>query len=67
MEPEFHPQNVASKDFLKYYARRLNAVEVNCTFRQLPKAARPPKVGFGYRNGNTLKTQLTQRRDAILV
>jgi len=38
-KPEFYPQKVASKDFLKYYATRLNAVEINYTFRQLPKAA----------------------------
>src|SRR5258707_7304674 len=38
-KPEFYPQKVASKDFLKYYATRLNAVEINYPFRQLPKAA----------------------------
>ena len=38
-KPEFYPQKVASKDFLQYYATRLNAVEINYTFRQLPKAA----------------------------
>lgn len=32
-KPEFYPKNVPSKDFLKYYATRLNAVEVNFTFR----------------------------------
>ena len=32
-------QKVAAKDFLKHYATRLNAVEINYTFRQLPKAA----------------------------
>ncbi len=35
----FYPQKLASKDFLKHYATRLNAVEINYTFRQLPKAA----------------------------
>jgi uncharacterized protein YecE (DUF72 family) len=38
-KPEFYPQKLASKDFLKHYATRLNAVEINYTFRQLPKAA----------------------------
>ena len=38
-KPDFYPQKLASKDFLKYYATRLNAVEINYTFRQLPKAA----------------------------
>ena len=37
-KPEFYPQKLASKKFLEYYATRLNAVEVNYTFRQLPKA-----------------------------
>jgi uncharacterized protein YecE (DUF72 family) len=38
-KPGFYPQKLASKDFLKHYATRLNAVEINYTFRQLPKAA----------------------------
>jgi uncharacterized protein YecE (DUF72 family) len=32
-KPDFYPKNVASKNFLNYYAMRLNAVEVNFTFR----------------------------------
>lgn len=38
-KPDFYPRKLASKDFLNYYATRLNAVEINYTFRQLPKAA----------------------------
>lgn len=38
-KPDFYPQKLSSKDFLKHYATRLNAVEINYTFRQLPKAA----------------------------
>ncbi|MGH9558957.1 MAG: DUF72 domain-containing protein [Bryobacteraceae bacterium] len=38
-KPDFYPAKLPSKDFLKYYASRLNAVEVNYTFRQLPSAA----------------------------
>jgi uncharacterized protein YecE (DUF72 family) len=38
-KPEFYPAKTAQKDFLKYYATRLNAVEINYTFRQLPSAA----------------------------
>ena len=34
-KPEFYPQDVASKNFLKYYASLLTAVEVNYTFRRL--------------------------------
>jgi uncharacterized protein YecE (DUF72 family) len=32
-KPDFYPKNVASKNFLNYYATQLNAVEVNFTFR----------------------------------
>jgi uncharacterized protein YecE (DUF72 family) len=38
-KPEFYPAKLPSKDFLKHYATRLNAVEVNYTFRRLPSAA----------------------------
>jgi uncharacterized protein YecE (DUF72 family) len=37
-KPDFYPAKLPSKDFLKHYATRLNAVEINYTFRQLPKA-----------------------------
>jgi uncharacterized protein YecE (DUF72 family) len=37
-KPDFYPAKLPTKDFLKYYATRLNAVEINYTFRQLPKA-----------------------------
>jgi len=37
-KPDFYPPKCAAKDFLKHYATRLNAVEINYTFRQLPKA-----------------------------
>jgi uncharacterized protein YecE (DUF72 family) len=36
-KPDFYPPKLAAKDFLKHYAARLNAVEINYTFRQLPK------------------------------
>ena len=36
-KPDFYPPKLPSKDFLKHYATRLNAVEINYTFRQLPK------------------------------
>ena len=35
-KPEFYPAKLAAKGFLNYYATRLNAVEVNYTFRRLP-------------------------------
>jgi uncharacterized protein YecE (DUF72 family) len=37
-KPDFYPAKCPAKDFLKYYATHLNAVEVNYTFRQLPKS-----------------------------
>jgi len=37
-KPSFYPQKLPSKSFLGHYAKRLNAVEINYTFRQLPKA-----------------------------
>ena len=36
-KPEFYPAKLASAKFLEHYASRLNAVEVNYTFRQHPK------------------------------
>jgi uncharacterized protein YecE (DUF72 family) len=38
-KPEFYPEKLSSKKFLSYYATRLNAVEVNYTFRRLPSAS----------------------------
>lgn len=35
-KPDFYPAKLPSKDFLKHYAMRLNAVEANYTFRRLP-------------------------------
>jgi uncharacterized protein YecE (DUF72 family) len=36
-KPEFYPAEVSSKRFLEFYATRLNSVEVNYTFRTLPR------------------------------
>lgn len=33
-KPEFYPQKLAAKNFLKHYATKLNTVEVNYTFRR---------------------------------
>ena len=38
-KPEFYPEKLPSKKFLNYYSSRLNAVEVNYTFRRLPSQA----------------------------
>jgi len=34
-KPRFYPQDLSAKNFLKYYATKLTAVEVNYTFRRL--------------------------------
>jgi uncharacterized protein YecE (DUF72 family) len=34
-KPRFYPEKLASRKFLEYYSRRLNAVEINYTFRRL--------------------------------
>jgi uncharacterized protein YecE (DUF72 family) len=38
-KPGFYPAKLPQKDFLKHYATRLNAVEINYTFRQLPSSS----------------------------
>ncbi len=38
-KPDFYPANVPQKSFLSHYATRLNSVEINYTFRQLPSAS----------------------------
>ncbi|HEY6345691.1 MAG TPA: DUF72 domain-containing protein [Bryobacteraceae bacterium] len=37
-KPDFYPPKLSQKEFLHYYAARLNAVEINYTFRRLPSA-----------------------------
>ena len=37
-KPDFYPKDLPAKRFLEHYATRLNSVEVNYTFRQLPSA-----------------------------
>jgi uncharacterized protein YecE (DUF72 family) len=38
-KPKFYPPQLSSKQFLEFYATRLNTVEVNYTFRSLPTQA----------------------------
>ena len=38
-KPAFYPEKLAAKKFLSHYATRLNAVEINYTFRRLPSAS----------------------------
>ena len=37
-KPDFDPGELLVKQFLKHYATRLRAVEINYTFRRLPAA-----------------------------
>ena len=38
-KPEFYPEHISSAKFLAYYATRLNAVEINYTYRRIASAA----------------------------
>jgi uncharacterized protein YecE (DUF72 family) len=38
-KPGFYPEKTPARQFLPYYASQLNTVEVNYTFRQLPRPA----------------------------
>ena len=38
-KPEFYPDKLPQREFLRHYASRLNAVEINYTFRRLPSAS----------------------------
>ena len=38
-KPAFYPAKLPSKKFLEHYSTRLNAVEINYTFRRLPSAS----------------------------
>ena len=35
-KPRFYPEKLPAKKFLEYYSSRLNAVEINYTYRRLP-------------------------------
>src|SRR5215471_13286714 len=38
-KPRFYPEKLPAKKFLQYYSSRLNAVEINYTYRRLPSAS----------------------------
>lgn len=50
-KPEFYPEKLPAKKFLSYYAERLNAVEINYTFRRLPSASTLEKWVSDTRSG----------------
>lgn len=70
-KPRFYPQNLPQKKFLEYYAGRLNAVEINYTFRRLPNlstleawaASTPPGFVFALK-ANQRITHIRRLQDA---
>src|SRR2546425_3215859 len=45
-KPVFYPQDLSDKQFLQYYATKLNSVEIDYTFYRMPNA----KTIEGWRN-----------------
>lgn len=70
-KPEFYPKDLPARKFLEYYAGRLNSVEVNYTFRQMPSAktlegwlaCTPPGFAFACKAHMRL-THVMKLRDA---
>jgi uncharacterized protein YecE (DUF72 family) len=70
-KPGFYPSDLPSKRFLEHYASRLNSVEANYTFRQLPSAktleswlaATPPHFRFACKAHMRL-THILKLKDA---
>ena len=70
-KPVFYPKTVAAKGFLAHYATRLNSVEINYTFRQLPSSktlegwmeATPPEFAFSCKAHMRL-THIMKMKDA---
>ena len=70
-KPVFYPAKLPSAKFLEHYASRLNAVEVNYTFRRLPSASTLEKwvnttpAGFVFAvKANMRITHILKLRDA---
>jgi len=61
-KPAFYPEKTKQKDFLRYYASQLNAVEVNYTFRHMVSeksvtswlAETPPEFRFAIKAHQTI-------------
>ena len=68
--PVFYPQEVKSKDLLRYYATRLKTLEINYTFNHLPtekniagwREATPPEFLFALKASRQI-THYRQLRD----
>jgi len=70
-KPDFYPAKLKAADFLRFYATRLNSVELNYTFRRFPTeklllgwiAATPPGFKFAVKAHQTI-THTKRLRDA---
>jgi uncharacterized protein YecE (DUF72 family) len=70
-KPAFYPKAVPSAKFLQHYATRLNSVEINYTYRQLPSAKTlegwlaqtPPGFAFSCK-ANMKLTHIMKLKDA---
>jgi uncharacterized protein YecE (DUF72 family) len=70
-KPHFYPKELPATGFLRHYATRLNSVEINYTFRQLPSAktlegwvsAAPPGFAFACKAHMRL-THMMKLKDA---
>jgi uncharacterized protein YecE (DUF72 family) len=75
-KPGFYPQAIPQKKFLEYYAKLLNSVEVNYTFRSLPTesmianwlAASGPNFRFSFKAPQSIThfRRLKECSDAIV-
>ena len=61
-KPDFYPPKVPQKKFLEHYATRLNAVEINYTFRRTPSARTSARTGFTGRAATTPGSRSLSRR-----
>ncbi len=65
-KPRFYPEKVPQKRFLEHYATRLNAVEINYTFRHMPQTATltswAAATGPGFRFALKAHQQITHFR-----
>jgi uncharacterized protein YecE (DUF72 family) len=70
-KPDFYPKDLPAARFLEHYATRLNSVEINYTFRQLPSSktlsgwleATPPGFAFALKAHMRL-THIMKLKDA---
>lgn len=57
----FYPEDISDKEFLKFYGTKLNAVEINNTFYQMPKEAAMQKWAEQVPKGFAFSVKASQR------